>query len=103
MRALESFRANDPKRPTICLIHGLNSSSRGFVHVIPLLEEAGYGIVVYDYPYNRSFERVVDDFRAGLGGLSARSAGPAAVVDRGALDGGTSGQGARRRRRNLGG
>ena len=23
------------------------------MHVIPLLEEAGYGIVVYDYPYNR--------------------------------------------------
>jgi pimeloyl-ACP methyl ester carboxylesterase len=54
MHALKSFRANDPTRPTICLIHGLNSSSAGFVHVVPLLEEAGYGIVVYDYPYNRS-------------------------------------------------
>ena len=28
MHALKSFRANDPSRPTICLIHGLNSSSR---------------------------------------------------------------------------
>ncbi len=56
MHALRSFRANDPTRPTICLIHGLNSSSRGFVHVIPLLEEAGYGIVVYDYPYNRALK-----------------------------------------------
>ncbi len=56
MHALRSFRANDPTRPTICLIHGLNSSSRGFVHVIPLLEEAGYGIVVYDYPYNRGLK-----------------------------------------------
>jgi pimeloyl-ACP methyl ester carboxylesterase len=54
MHALRSFRANDPARPTICLIHGLNSSSGGFVHMIPWLEEAGYGIVVYDYPYNRS-------------------------------------------------
>ena len=53
MHALKSFRANDPGRPTVCLIHGLNSSSGGFVHVVPLLEEAGYGIVVYDYPYNR--------------------------------------------------
>jgi pimeloyl-ACP methyl ester carboxylesterase len=53
MHALKSFRANDPARPTVCLIHGLNSSSGGFVHVIPLLEEAGYGIVVYDYPYDR--------------------------------------------------
>ncbi len=53
MHALKSFRANDPARPTVCLIHGLNSSSGGFVHVVPLLEEAGYGIVVYDYPYNR--------------------------------------------------
>jgi pimeloyl-ACP methyl ester carboxylesterase len=53
IHALASFRPNDPSRPTVCLIHGLNSSSGGFVHVIPLLEEAGYGIVVYDYPYNR--------------------------------------------------
>jgi len=54
MRALKSFRPNDPARPTVCLVHGLNSSSGGFVHMIPWLEEAGYGIVVYDYPFNRS-------------------------------------------------
>jgi pimeloyl-ACP methyl ester carboxylesterase len=54
MHALKSYRPNDPTRPTVCLVHGLNSSSRGFVHMIPWLEEAGYGIVVYDYPFNRS-------------------------------------------------
>jgi pimeloyl-ACP methyl ester carboxylesterase len=54
MRALKSYRPNDPTRPTVCLVHGLNSSSGGFVHMIPWLEEAGYGIVVYDYPFNRS-------------------------------------------------
>jgi pimeloyl-ACP methyl ester carboxylesterase len=56
MRALQSFRPNDPARPTICLVHGLNSSSGGFVHMIPWLEQAGYGIVVYDYPYNRAID-----------------------------------------------
>ncbi len=56
MRALASYRANDPSRPTICLVHGLNSSSGGFVHMIPWLEEAGYGIVIYDYPFNRRLE-----------------------------------------------
>jgi pimeloyl-ACP methyl ester carboxylesterase len=56
MRALNSFRPNDPARPTICLLHGLNSSSHGFVHMIPLLEEAGFGIVTYDYPFNRRLE-----------------------------------------------
>jgi pimeloyl-ACP methyl ester carboxylesterase len=56
MHALKSYRPNDPKRPTVCLVHGLNSSSGGFVHMIPWLEEAGYGIVVYDYPFNRSLE-----------------------------------------------
>ena len=56
MRALASYRPNDPSRPTICLVHGLNSSSGGYVHVIPWLEEAGYGIVIYDYPYNRPIE-----------------------------------------------
>jgi pimeloyl-ACP methyl ester carboxylesterase len=54
MHALKSYRPNDPTRPTICMVHGLNSSSGGFVHMIPWLEEAGYGIVVYDYPFNRS-------------------------------------------------
>jgi pimeloyl-ACP methyl ester carboxylesterase len=54
MHALKSYRPNDPARPTVCLVHGLNSSSHGFVHMIPWLEEAGYGIVVYDYPFNRS-------------------------------------------------
>ena len=41
MHALTSYRPNDPTRPTVCLVHGLNSSSGGFVHMIPWLEEAG--------------------------------------------------------------
>ncbi len=56
MRSLPSYRPNDPARPTICLVHGMNSSSGGFVHMIPWLEEAGYGIVIYDYPFNRRLE-----------------------------------------------
>jgi pimeloyl-ACP methyl ester carboxylesterase len=56
MRALPSYKCDDPGRPTVCLVHGLNSSSGGFVHMIPWLEEAGYGIVVYDYPFNRALE-----------------------------------------------
>jgi pimeloyl-ACP methyl ester carboxylesterase len=54
MHALKSYRPNDSRRPTVCLVHGLNSSSGGFVHMIRPLEEAGYGLVVYDYPYNRN-------------------------------------------------
>ncbi len=56
MHALKSYRPNDPDRPTICLVHGVNSSGAGFVHMVPWLEEAGFGIVVYDYPFNRSIE-----------------------------------------------
>lgn len=56
MHALKSYRPNDPGRPTVCLVHGVNSSSYGFVHMIRPLEEAGYGIVVYDFAYNRSLE-----------------------------------------------
>jgi pimeloyl-ACP methyl ester carboxylesterase len=52
MRALKSYRPGDSTRPTLCLVHGLNSSSGGFVHMIPQLEEAGYGIVTYDYAFN---------------------------------------------------
>jgi pimeloyl-ACP methyl ester carboxylesterase len=63
MRALASYRPNDPARPTVCLVHGLNSSSGGFVHMIRPLEEAGYGVVVYDYPFNRPLEESCARFR----------------------------------------
>ena len=63
MKALASYRPNDPRRPTICLVHGLNSSSGGFVHVVPHLEQAGYGVVVYDYPFNQRLEDSCSQFR----------------------------------------
>ncbi|MFO0953477.1 MAG: alpha/beta fold hydrolase [Isosphaeraceae bacterium] len=62
MHATRSYRPNDPNRPTICLIHGVNSSSYGFVHMIPPLEEAGFGVVVYDYPFNRSLDASCEQF-----------------------------------------
>ncbi len=68
MRARKSYRPNDSGRPTICLVHGLNSSSGGFIYMIPQLEEAGYGVVVHDYPYDRpigeSCRRFADDWAA---------------------------------------
>jgi pimeloyl-ACP methyl ester carboxylesterase len=63
MKALASYRPNDPHRPTVCLVHGLNSSSGGFVHVVPHLEQAGYGIVVSDYPFNQRLEDSCVQFR----------------------------------------
>jgi pimeloyl-ACP methyl ester carboxylesterase len=62
LHALRSYRSNDPSRPTVCLVHGVNSSSGGFVHMIPWLEEAGYGVVVYDYPFNRALGASVEQF-----------------------------------------
>jgi pimeloyl-ACP methyl ester carboxylesterase len=62
MHALRSYRPNDPGKPTICLVHGVNSSSGGFVHMIPPLEQAGFGVVVYDYPFNRSLEESCEKF-----------------------------------------
>ena len=53
MHALKSYRPERPARPTVCLVHGMNSSSGGFVHMIRPLEEAGFGVVVFDYPFNR--------------------------------------------------
>jgi pimeloyl-ACP methyl ester carboxylesterase len=63
MHARESYRPNDPDRPTICLVHGVNSSSGGFVYFLPPLEEAGYGIVVYDYPFNQKLDDSCAQFR----------------------------------------
>jgi pimeloyl-ACP methyl ester carboxylesterase len=62
MHATKSYRPNDASRPTVCLVHGVNSSSGGFVHTILPIEEAGYGVVVYDYPYNRSLEETCRRF-----------------------------------------
>jgi pimeloyl-ACP methyl ester carboxylesterase len=69
-QARASYRPNDPDRPTVCLIHGLNSTSNVFQHMFEPLESAGYGLVVYDFPYNRdldetsaAFERDWADFR----------------------------------------
>lgn len=63
MRSLASYRPNDPARPTVCLVHGLNSSSGGYVHLIPLLEQAGYGVVVYDYAFNQRLDDSCAQFR----------------------------------------
>lgn len=63
IRARSSYRPNDPGRPTVCLVHGLNASSGCFVHMIRPLEEAGYGVVVFDYPFNRPLDESCDRFR----------------------------------------
>ncbi len=63
MHALESYRPDDPSRPTVCLVHGLNSSSSVFWHMIAPIEAAGYGVVVYDFPYNRGLDESAEAFR----------------------------------------
>jgi pimeloyl-ACP methyl ester carboxylesterase len=63
MHSRPSYRPNDPSRPTICLIHGLNSTSGVFRHMVEPLEAAGYGIVAYDFPYNRDLDETSAAFR----------------------------------------
>jgi pimeloyl-ACP methyl ester carboxylesterase len=60
--ARASYRPNDPGRPTVCLIHGINSSSYSFIHLLEPLEKAGFGIVVYDFPYNTDLDKLADRF-----------------------------------------
>jgi len=62
MHALKSYRPNDPARPTVCLVHGMNSTSTVFRHWFKPLEEAGFGVVVYDFPYNRDLHRTAPAF-----------------------------------------
>lgn len=66
--ARKSFRPDQADRPTVCLIHGINSSSYSFVHMVRPLEEAGFGVVLYDFPYNRDLDlmsrRFEDEWRA---------------------------------------
>jgi pimeloyl-ACP methyl ester carboxylesterase len=63
MHARPSYRPNDPSRPTVCLIHGLNSTSGVFVHMFGPIEEAGYGVVTYDFPYNRDLDETSAAFK----------------------------------------
>jgi pimeloyl-ACP methyl ester carboxylesterase len=63
MHVLKSYRPNDPGRSTVCLVHGVNSSSEGFVHMTGPLEDAGFGVVVYDYPFNRDLDETCEQFR----------------------------------------
>ncbi len=63
MHARESYRPDDPGRPTVCLIHGLNSTSGVFKHMVGPLDAAGYGIVAYDFPYNRDLDETSAAFR----------------------------------------
>lgn len=62
MHALKSYQPNDPKRPTVCLLHGINSSSGSFVHMVEPLEAAGFGLVAYDFPFNRDLDETVQEF-----------------------------------------
>lgn len=62
LHARSSYRPNDPDRPTVCLVHGINSSSYSFVHMVKPLEEAGFGVVVYDFPYNIDLDKQCEQF-----------------------------------------
>lgn len=72
LHALKSYRPNDPSRPTVCLIHGLNSTSSVFWHMIGPIEAAGYGVVVYDFPYNRDLDESTAIFRRDWAGFRER-------------------------------
>ena len=56
LRARDSYRPNDPDRPTVVLVHGINSTSGSFRHLAPALEAHGFGVVTYDYPSDRDLD-----------------------------------------------
>lgn len=60
--ARPSYRPNDPLRPTVVLVHGINSTSESFVHLAPALEAEGVGVVTYDYPYDRDLDESAGAF-----------------------------------------
>jgi pimeloyl-ACP methyl ester carboxylesterase len=62
LHALSSYQPNDPSRRTLVLLHGINSSSGSFVHMIGPLQDAGFGILVYDFPFNRDLSESVTQF-----------------------------------------
>ena len=73
LAARPSYRPNDPARPTVCLIHGLNSTSAVFRHWVGPLEAAGFGVVQYDYPYNRDLHQTAPAFARDWAEFRARA------------------------------
>jgi pimeloyl-ACP methyl ester carboxylesterase len=71
LRALGSYVPGEMGHPTVCLIHGMNSTSRSFVHMVPELERAGFGVVVYDFPDNQDLDITVAEFGAQWRGFRA--------------------------------
>ncbi len=57
-----SYRPNDPSRPTVCLIHGINSTGESFRNLARALEAEGFGLVVCEYPYDRDLDVSVKEF-----------------------------------------
>lgn len=72
-RGRASYLPADPTRPTVCLVHGMNSSSGSFIHLIPALEAEGFGVVVYDYPFNRDLDESVAAFGRDWAAFRART------------------------------
>jgi pimeloyl-ACP methyl ester carboxylesterase len=62
LHALKSYKPSDPQRPTLVLVHGINSSSASFMHMIEPLEEKGFGLIVYEFPFNRDLTESVSTF-----------------------------------------
>lgn len=60
--ARDSYRPNDPDRPTVCLVHGINSTSDSFRHLIAALEAEGFGVVACEYPYDRDLDLTAEAF-----------------------------------------
>ena len=86
-RRRPSYRPNDPFRPSVCLLHGLNSTSVVFKHLIPALEDAGYGVVTYDFPYNRDLDETSANFAQDWARFRQQQGGAWSLGDSGALDG----------------
>jgi pimeloyl-ACP methyl ester carboxylesterase len=55
--ARPSYRPNDASRPTICLVHGLDATARIWEKMIEPLEEAGFGVVLFQFPNDQAIDK----------------------------------------------
>ena len=66
LHARPSYRPGDPDRPTVCIIHGIDATARCWDSLAPMLEDAGFGVVVFQYPFEQpiaaSASRLARDF-----------------------------------------
>lgn len=61
-----SYRPEDATRTTVCLVHGMDATARIWDAVVEPLEQAGFGVVLFQYPNDQAIDKSAHQLAADL-------------------------------------